>query len=66
MPDDPVPQLLDLVAVAKALSLSPHTIRKLVRLGKIRPIRICRRLLFDPDELCRFLAEARTRPTRAQ
>jgi len=65
MPDDSVPQsltvprLLTLVAVAEALSLSPHTIRALVKRGKLRPVRICRRLLFDPREVSRFIAEAR-------
>jgi len=54
-----VPQLLTLHAVAKALCVSPHTVRAWVRKGKLRPVRICRRLLFDPDEIARFLAEAK-------
>jgi excisionase family DNA binding protein len=53
-----VPQLLTLVAVARALSVSPHTVRAWVRKGKLRPLRICRRLLFDPTEITRFLMEA--------
>jgi excisionase family DNA binding protein len=57
MPDD-IPQLLTLLAVAKLLSVSPHTIRAFVRKGKLRPVRICRRLLFHPGEVARFLAEA--------
>jgi len=57
MPDT-IPQLLSLVAVARALSVSGHTVRKWVRQGKLRPIRLCRRLLFHPDEIARFLAEA--------
>jgi excisionase family DNA binding protein len=65
MPDT-IPQLLPLLAVAKALCVSSHTVRAWVRQGKLRPVRICRRLLFDPDELCRFLAEAQTRSTAAQ
>jgi predicted site-specific integrase-resolvase len=52
-----VPQLLTLVAVAKALCVSPHTVRSWVKKGKLRPTRICRRLLFDPAEILRFLAE---------
>jgi hypothetical protein len=56
---DNVPQLLNLVAVAKALSLSPHTIRKMVRDGRLRPTRICSRLLFSPDEIARLLAGAK-------
>jgi excisionase family DNA binding protein len=58
MPDD-IPQLLTLLAVAKLLSVSPHTIRAFVRKGKLRPVRICRRLLFDPGEVARFVAEAK-------
>lgn len=56
---DTVPQLLTLVAVAKALCVSPHTVRAWVRHGKLRPVRICRRLLFDPAEVSRFVTEAR-------
>jgi excisionase family DNA binding protein len=58
MPDE-IPQLLTLLAVAKLLSVSPHTIRAFVRRGKLRPVRICRRLLFHPDEVSRFLASAK-------
>jgi predicted site-specific integrase-resolvase len=58
MPDS-VPQLLTLVAVAKALCVSPHTVRNWVRKDRLRPIRLCRRLLFHPDEIARFLAEAK-------
>jgi excisionase family DNA binding protein len=56
---DSVPQLLTLVSVAKALSVSPHTVRSFVRKGRLRPTRICRRLLFDPAELARFLEGAK-------
>jgi excisionase family DNA binding protein len=58
MPES-VPQLLTLLAVAKALCVSPHTVRSWVRKGRLRPVRICRRLLFDPNEVARFLAEAK-------
>jgi excisionase family DNA binding protein len=54
-----VPQLLTLETVARALCVSPHTVRSWVRKGKLRPIRLCRRLLFDPDEIARFLAAAK-------
>jgi excisionase family DNA binding protein len=50
--------MLTLLAVAKLLSVSPHTIRAFVRRGKLKPTRICRRLLFDPAEIARFLAAA--------
>jgi DNA-binding transcriptional MerR regulator len=58
MPES-VPQLITLIEVAKALSLSPHTIRAFVRRGKLKPTRICRRLLFDPGEVARFVSEAK-------
>ena len=53
-----IPQLFRLIAVAQALCVSPHTVRMWVRQGKLQPIRICRRLLFHPDEVARFLREA--------
>lgn len=57
MPEE-IPRLLTLLAVANALSVSPFTVRSWVRAGKLKPVRICRRLLFRPDEVARFLAEA--------
>jgi excisionase family DNA binding protein len=54
-----VPQLLTLLVLAQTLSVSPHTIRSWVRQGKLKPVRICRRLLFHPDEVQRFLAECK-------
>ena len=54
-----VPQLLPLDDVAKALSVSPHTVRAWVRAGRLRPVRLCRKLLFHPDEVLRLLADAK-------
>ena len=54
-----VPRLLTLAAVAETLAVSPHTVRMWVRQRKLQPVRICRRLLFDPREVARFLAEAK-------
>jgi excisionase family DNA binding protein len=56
-----IPQLLSLGEVAKLLSVSSHTVRSWARTGKLRPVRICRRLLFDPRELEKFLQEAKAR-----
>jgi len=51
--------LLSLLQVAAILGLSPHTVRSFVRQGKLHPIRICRRLLFDPEEIAMFISRAR-------
>jgi predicted site-specific integrase-resolvase len=56
-----IPQLLRLVDVARTLCVSPHTVRSWVRSGKIRPVRLCRRLLFHPNEVARFLLEVSAR-----
>ena len=56
MPDR-IPQLVTLLDVSKALCVSPHTVRAWVRRGKLRPIRLCRRLLFHPIEVTRFVAD---------
>lgn len=54
-----VPRLLPLNQVAKLLSVSSFTVRNWVRKGKLRPVRLCRRLLFHPDEIARLVKEAR-------
>ena len=56
-----VPQLLTLSAVARLLAVSPHTVRSFIRKERLRPTRICRRLLFHPDEIARFISEAQRR-----
>lgn len=55
---EPIPQLLTLVAVARALCVSPHTVRSWVKQQKLHPVRFSRRLIFHPDEIARFLAKA--------
>jgi excisionase family DNA binding protein len=50
--------LLTLIETADLLRISPHTVRALVRRGRLRPIRICRRLLFSQQEIARLIAEA--------
>ena len=54
-----IERLLTLMEVANLLRLSAHTIRKMVRQNRLHPVRICRRLLFSPDEVTRFLAGAK-------
>jgi excisionase family DNA binding protein len=52
-------RLLTLLSVAEQLAVSPHTVRKWVRDGKLRPIRLCRRLLFDPADVERLILGAK-------
>jgi len=59
MLDEAIPRLLTLLEVADRLRVSPHTVRSWVRNGRLRPVRVCRRLLFEPAEVIRFLAEAK-------
>ena len=54
-----VTRLMDLQELADLWRVSPHTVRSWVRKGRLQPVRICRRLLFHPDEIARFLQEAR-------
>jgi hypothetical protein len=61
-----LPKLYTLLEVAAALGLSPHTIRSFVRQSKLSPIRICRRLLFDPEELTKLLRDAKEPQSIAQ
>ena len=51
--------LIDVRAAAGLLSLSPYTIRKYIRLGKLRPVRIGRRVLLEPSELERLVAHSK-------
>jgi excisionase family DNA binding protein len=53
-------RLLTLLEVADTLRLSPHTIRSLVRQGKLHPTRICRRLLFSPADVEQLIARSIT------
>jgi len=50
---------MTLAEVADMLRLSPRTIRAMVRRGRLQPVRICRRLLFRPEEVSRLIADAK-------
>jgi excisionase family DNA binding protein len=54
-----LPRLLTLLEVADSLRLSPHTVRAMVRQDRLKPVRLCRRLLFDPADVLRLLENAR-------
>ncbi len=51
-------RLLTLLEVADLLRVSQHTVRAWVRKGRLQPVRICRRLLFSPDVVSRFVSVA--------
>lgn len=50
-------RLEDLDGTAGILHVSNSMVRKMVRTGKIRPTRICRRLLFSIEEIARVIRE---------
>jgi len=54
-------RLLTLLEVADLLRVSTHTVRAWVRKGRLQPVRICRRLLFSPDVVSRFVSVAEPR-----
>jgi excisionase family DNA binding protein len=47
--------LMSLTEVADSLRVSKHTVRSWVAKGRLRPVRICRRLLFDQIEIAAFV-----------
>jgi excisionase family DNA binding protein len=51
-------QLLTLMEVATTLRISPHTVRAFVRQGRLRPVRICRRLLFSAADIEQLIARS--------
>ena len=54
-------RLLTLAEVADICRVSVHTVRKWTRTGRLQPVRICRRLLFSPDVVSRFVSVAEPR-----
>lgn len=55
---EPLRRLLTLVEVSDMLRVSRHTVRSWVRQGRLKPLRICRRLLFSEQEVMRFIGTA--------
>jgi excisionase family DNA binding protein len=54
--------VMDIKQAAHALSISPWTIRRCIAEGKLRPVRIGRRVLLERSELER-LVEAGRKPS---
>jgi excisionase family DNA binding protein len=57
--------VLDIKEAAHALSISPWTIRRYISDGKLKPIRIGRRVLLEPSELQRLVEAGRKPRVRA-
>lgn len=51
--------LLDVETAARLLAISPYTVRMYLRIGKLCPVRIGRRVLPEESELKRFVDEAK-------
>jgi len=51
---------------AEVLALSPWTVRAYVRQGKIRPVRIGRRVLLEESELRRIVENGRVEATTTE
>jgi excisionase family DNA binding protein len=56
---------LGVTEVARALSISPWTVRRWIRLGQLKAIRLGRRVLVEPREMRRLVVFGRKtlRPT---
>ena len=54
-------KLLSIKAAAELLSISPWTVRSHIRDGKLRPVRLGRRVLLAEAELERVIAENQER-----
>jgi excisionase family DNA binding protein len=54
------PRLVTRLEAAEWLRVSPHTVTAMVRDGRLRPTRVCRRLLFEEAEIARLVREAQS------
>jgi len=54
-------RLLNKKDVCKLLLISEPTLNRLLRAGRIRPVKIGRRVLFEEEEIERFIEECRGR-----
>jgi excisionase family DNA binding protein len=54
-----MPKLFSVEASAELLSISPWTVRKYIKLGKLCPVRIGRRVLLEEAELQRFISASK-------
>ncbi len=54
-----IPNLMDVEGVAKALCISPHTVRRWAAQKRLRRVKLGSRTLFDPAEVAQFVEQAR-------
>lgn len=57
-----VTKLLSIQAAAELLSISPWTVRAYVRQGKLRAVRIGRRVLLQEEEIQRLITSGLNNP----
>jgi len=57
--------LLTIERAAETLGISPWTVRKYVAKNILKPVRIGRRVLIEPEEIRRIIEEGRMRSTRS-
>ena len=62
---DPL-RLLTLLEVAEQLRVSPHTVRKWIRVGRLQPVRLCRRILFTREAVEQLIAGSKVTMVRDQ
>ena len=55
-------KLLSVLATAELLSISPWTVRSYIKQGKLRPVRIGRRVLLQQEEIQRFVESGTKSP----
>jgi len=58
--------LWSVVKAAGLLGISPWTVRSYVRQGKLRPVRIGRRVLLQEEELQQFVALSTAQPITSE
>ena len=62
---EPLPALVDIVAVAKALGISMRQVRRFVADGEIPFVRVGRLIRFDPEELNDWINARRAGSTQS-
>jgi excisionase family DNA binding protein len=59
-------QLYDVISAARLLSISPWTVRSYIHNGKLKPVRLGRRVLLEETELERFVADGKVQDAEGQ